>query len=108
MFEAINSSPYSEINYIVKIPYHIPQRDKEDIHTITINEKLQGYLDDTTWLSENIKDLENNLKIADDFYNLANIKINKKKSKLLTNNVELTKTGTMTIQFGNDNIKIEF
>uniref|UniRef100_U9TV77 Uncharacterized protein n=1 Tax=Rhizophagus irregularis (strain DAOM 181602 / DAOM 197198 / MUCL 43194) TaxID=747089 RepID=U9TV77_RHIID len=63
MFEAINESPYKE----------------------SLSLKVLGYLDDTTWLAENLNQLKHNLKIADNFYQLANILINKEKTIILAN-----------------------
>ena len=40
-------------------------------------------MDDTTWIAENQNNMESILSIADDFYLLNNIKVNKEKSKLL-------------------------
>uniref|UniRef100_U9SWI5 Endonuclease/exonuclease/phosphatase domain-containing protein n=1 Tax=Rhizophagus irregularis (strain DAOM 181602 / DAOM 197198 / MUCL 43194) TaxID=747089 RepID=U9SWI5_RHIID len=59
--------------------------DNNDIIEETLSHKVLGYLDDTTWLAENIEDLENNLMIANNFYELANIHINKDKSFILVN-----------------------
>jgi hypothetical protein len=39
--------------------------------------KLLGYLDDTTWISDDFQNLSNHLKFADEFYDFANIKISK-------------------------------
>ncbi|EXX73494.1 hypothetical protein GLOIN_2v708233 [Rhizophagus irregularis DAOM 181602=DAOM 197198] len=56
--------------------------DPLDSHTLTVNTKLLGYLDDTTWFSNSLDNLTAHLEIADDFYNLAN-------TKLLTNDKQL-------------------
>jgi hypothetical protein len=69
--------------------------------------KLQGYLDDTTWLSENLDNLSQHLQIADEFYNFANIKINKTKTKLLTNDLSLIKKNTIPFNFGKDIIDVQ-
>ena len=42
-----------------------------------------AFMDDTTWIAENQNNMESILSIADDFYLLNNIKVNKEKSKLL-------------------------
>src|ERR1043166_6669561 len=44
-----------------------------------------GYLNDTTMIASSKQDLEQMLTIADSFYKLNNIKINKMKSILITN-----------------------
>lgn len=67
---------------------------------MTLDHKLRGYLDDTTWITDNLNNLEHNLAIADDFYQFANIKINKKKTTLLTtNNRSVASQKTLPIQF---------
>uniref|UniRef100_U9UQ68 Reverse transcriptase domain-containing protein n=1 Tax=Rhizophagus irregularis (strain DAOM 181602 / DAOM 197198 / MUCL 43194) TaxID=747089 RepID=U9UQ68_RHIID len=78
---------------------------KNDLHEKLIEIKLLGYLDDTTWFATNLKDLQNNLAIADDFYALANIKINKDKTKILTNDFKINKKQHILIKFGNDIVK---
>ncbi|CAB5217198.1 unnamed protein product [Rhizophagus irregularis] len=51
----------------------------------TLSHKVLGYLDDTTWLAENLDNLQENLKIAHQFYELANIHVNKDKTLILAN-----------------------
>lgn len=106
MFVAINNSPYQGYNLYASIPRNIFQND--DLHEKSINIKLLGYLDDTTWFAQNLDDLQNNLAIADDFYVLANIKINKDKTKILTNDKQINKKQQIPLKFGEDlvNIKI--
>ncbi len=61
-------------------------------------------MDDANWISSSLDDLEDILEIADDFYTLTWVAINKEKSKLLTNttsNVEL-----IPIRFGHKVIPI--
>ncbi|CAB5197260.1 unnamed protein product [Rhizophagus irregularis] len=91
MFEAINSSIFPGINYVSTIPRtcYFPKVDTYQEITDNIEESLShkvlGYLDDTIWLAENLTDLVSNLKIADSFYQLANIHINKEKTIILAN-----------------------
>ncbi|CAG8687824.1 18884_t:CDS:2, partial [Rhizophagus irregularis] len=59
--------------------------DPEDVIRESFSAKVLGYLDDTTWLADNLKNLQHNLNIADDFYQFASIKINKRKSVILHN-----------------------
>ena len=89
MFEAVNRSPYPGISYTTTLPIHIPNDDSDDVYKATIEQKVQGYLDDTTWVSENIDSLQQNLTIADEFYKLANIKINKTKTLILSNDKKI-------------------
>lgn len=66
-----------------------------------------AFMDDTTWITESKKALESILEIADDFYDLNNIKVNKDKSILLTNNIEHEDSqGKINIQFGKETIYI--
>lgn len=108
MFEAINQSPHSGIAYVSTLPIKIPS-DFPDVIILAKNFeiKVQSYLDDITWLTDNLENLEQNLKITDDFYQLANIKTNKDKTKLLTKNKSVASTPTYPITFGQDIIVIE-
>lgn len=118
IFEAINSSPFPGINYKAQITRtcYFPKplnSDNYDIIEETLLHKVLGYLDDTTWLAEKLEDLEDNLRIAHDFYQLANIHINKDKCLILANKYarkNLPPTSTtdpplIDIEFG-DKIKI--
>ncbi|CAB4380846.1 unnamed protein product [Rhizophagus irregularis] len=99
--------PYSSYHLKASLPMNIHRLDKH--HEEHIELKLIGYLDDTTWFSDTIDNLQKNLNIADDFYSLANIKINKEKTKLLTNDDNLLKqpSNRYNLQFGNDLVEIE-
>ncbi|GBC39340.2 RNA-directed DNA polymerase from mobile element jockey-like [Rhizophagus irregularis DAOM 181602=DAOM 197198] len=103
MFKAINDSTFSGYKLYASMPRNIFR--KNDLHEKLIEIKLLGYLDDTTWFATNLKDLQNNLAIADDFYALANIKINKDKTKILTNDFKINKKQHILIKFGNDIVK---
>uniref|UniRef100_U9U925 Uncharacterized protein n=3 Tax=Rhizophagus irregularis TaxID=588596 RepID=U9U925_RHIID len=80
MFEGINNTNYGGYTMTATMPKNI--YDPLDSHTLTVNTKLLGYLDDTTWFSNSLDNLTAHLEIADDFYNLAN-------TKLLTNDKQL-------------------
>jgi len=103
MFDAINHS--NNQGYIVShsIPSDILQ--KENMHNFSEEFKVSGYIDDTTWFSSNISDLESSLNIADEFYNFSNICINKDKTVLLTN-VKDYQDKKITIKFGPDIINV--
>ncbi|UZO03375.1 uncharacterized protein OCT59_023782 [Rhizophagus irregularis] len=107
MFAAINDSLYDGYKLHATLPMNIYRKD--DYHEEKLELKLIGYLDDTTWFANKIDDLVANLAIADDFYSLANIKINKEKTKLLTNDKTLLAKDDKHIPFyfGNDLINIE-
>ena len=64
-----------------------------------------AYIDDTTWITTNKEDLELIINIADEFYELNNIKINKLKSVLLTNSKEIQ--DTVNLKFGINRINIK-
>lgn len=85
IFEAINKSQYEGINYQATLPARSLITDSSDIYSVNLTLKVQGYLDDTTWITSDLNNLIANLRIADQFYKLANIKINKDKTILLSN-----------------------
>jgi len=69
----------------------------------------QAYMDDTTWLAHSKLQLEKTLHIADEFYNINNIQVNKDKSVLLTNNRDVHKNNlplTISLSFGTSHISI--
>ncbi|GBC05624.1 hypothetical protein RclHR1_06320002 [Rhizophagus clarus] len=53
---------------------------------VTYSTTVQSYLDDTTWVAPILTHMKTLLEISNDFYELANIQINKDKYRLLTNN----------------------
>ena len=64
-------------------------------------------MDDTTWIAENQNNMESILSIADDFYLLNNIKVNKEKSKLLAKRSGKEKTiQKLQLSFGRETIDI--
>ena len=66
-----------------------------------------AYMDDTTWITESKEALEEILAIADDFYKLNNIQVNKSKSKLLVNSPHDTLPETVELTFGSDKAQIK-
>jgi hypothetical protein len=52
---------------------------------------LVGYLDDTTWFSTSIDQINRKLSIANKFYKIAKIQINIDKYKILTNDKSSTR-----------------
>ncbi|GES99278.1 reverse transcriptase family protein [Rhizophagus clarus] len=108
LFEAINNTTTGGINLQAKHPKNIYDPDSiQDPYRVQLNCKLQGYLDDTTWLNSSLHHLEEHLNIADEFYHFSNIKINKSKCHLLTNDKELVNKGTTDIQFGPTKITVD-
>src|SRR2546421_11827990 len=64
-------------------------------------------MDDTIWIAENQNNMESILSIADDFYLLNNIKVNKEKSKLLAKRSGKEKTiPRLQLSFGRETIDI--
>src|SRR6266540_356439 len=61
-------------------------------------------MDDANWISSTLDDLEDILKVADDFYMLTRAAINKDKSKLLTNTTAAK--DPIPIRFGNTTVPI--
>lgn len=83
MFEKINSLhnnttmvTITQIKDINNPDFDIP---------ISVPYNVIGYLDDTTWVSNSFDKLHSNLTTANEFYDLANIKVNVSKYKILTN-----------------------
>ena len=107
MFEAINKCNSPGYSLTMSHPSFIHNTNKDSFHTAELNVKVLGYLDDTTWFSHDIESLNNMLAVADYFYNLANIKVNKDKTELITNIKSLIKQKTISITFGTPiNVKI--
>ncbi len=63
-------------------------------------------MDDTTWIASSKEELEEMLHIADSFYTFMNIKVNKQKSILMTNNTNHISNGHITLSFGSDRITL--
>ncbi|GBC07807.1 hypothetical protein RclHR1_00770020 [Rhizophagus clarus] len=70
---------------------------------VTYSTTVQSYLDDTTWVAPTLTHMKTLLEISNNFYELANIQINKDKYRLLTNNklyvskeIELTLGSALT------------
>ncbi|CAB4384210.1 unnamed protein product [Rhizophagus irregularis] len=67
--------------------YKISAEYTQDIYVEKIKESIifpgKAYMDDTTIIAKNQTQLENMLEIADNFYTLNDIKINKEKSELI-------------------------
>ncbi|GBB92227.1 hypothetical protein RclHR1_19890004 [Rhizophagus clarus] len=90
LFAYINTAPIPPedcFTTIVKRKKNIwdPSSDREVEYSLSV----QGYLDDTTWVAPSLSALNRLLSIAEDFYKIANIKINKDKYRILTNNTSL-------------------
>ena len=105
MFEAINRSQNKGYEILIRLPKKINDSVNEYI-TYDFDFKLSGYMDDTTWFDKDINNLSSSLNIADDFYNLAKVKINKDKTILLTNDKSL-QNSTIPLSFGSDIIDVK-
>jgi len=64
-----------------------------------------SFMDDANWISSSLEDLEDILKVADNFYALTRAAINKDKSKLLTNTT--SQNDPIPIKFGPTVIPIQ-
>jgi ribonuclease HI/endonuclease/exonuclease/phosphatase family metal-dependent hydrolase len=64
-----------------------------------------AYMDDSTWLAKNKKELETILKVADSFNEFNGIKVNKDKSQLIVLN-STESTANTNITYGNNTTKI--
>jgi ribonuclease HI len=100
MFAAINNLPTQGFTLKASLPKNI--HTPLSTHQLSLDYKLIGYLDDTTWFASDLSTLEQHLAIADDFYALANIKINKLKTKLLTNDKNILADNQLLLAYGND------
>src|SRR5260364_180842 len=56
------------------------------VKEISWHQSVLAYADDTTWIAKSKEELEEILELADEFYDLNDIKINKKKTELLVIN----------------------
>jgi hypothetical protein len=63
-------------------------------------------MDDTSWITNNKENLQQILNIADSFYTLNNIQVNKSKSELLLLLPNQQTPDTIQLKFGNENISI--
>ena len=60
-----------------------------------------AFADDTTWIAKSKKQMEQTIKIAEDFFKLNDIQINGKKSKLITVNASVD-TENRKVKLGNE------
>ena len=63
-------------------------------------------MDDTTWIAETKDSLEDMLAIADDFYSLMSIKVNKDKSELLVHVPGQPSPDLVHLKFGSSTVDI--
>ena len=97
-----------------KLGYNLRHNYKQNLYSdqiIQIEQHLSvsAFMDDTSWITESKQSLEAILFIADGFYQLNNIMINKQKSELL---VKIPKNkniynNEVDLNFGNEQIKIQ-
>ncbi|CAJ0825551.1 9435_t:CDS:2, partial [Entrophospora sp. SA101] len=97
-----------------KLGYNIRHNYKQNLYSdqfIQIEQHLSvlAFMDDTSWITESKQNLELILSIADSFYQLNNIMVNKQKSELLVkipNNKDIY-NNEVDLNFGNEQIKIQ-
>jgi hypothetical protein len=83
MFTRINQNKSLHVNINIEQICNIYNKESDITHTFKI--AVLGYLDDTTWFASSKEQLENQLHIANLFYNFTDIKINHEKYEILTN-----------------------
>ena len=59
------------------------------------------FADNTTWIAKSKKQMEQTIKIAEDFFKLNDIQVNGKKSKLITVNASID-TENRKVKLGNE------
>ena len=87
----------------------LPNVSLPESKTESVIVSSQAYMDDTSWISSSKEKLESTLSIADEFYTLNNIQVNKLKSVLLTtcNTYDATSNSReVTLSFGQEQIVI--
>ena len=87
----------------------LPNVSLPESKTESVIVSSQAYMDDTSWISSSKEKLECTLSIADEFYTLNNIQVNKLKSVLLTtcNTYDNTSNSReVTLSFGQEQIVI--
>jgi endonuclease/exonuclease/phosphatase family metal-dependent hydrolase len=97
-----------------KLGYNIKHTYKQNLYSDQITQIEQhlsvlAFMDDTSWITESKQNLELILSIADGFYQLNNIMVNKQKSELLVkipNNKDIY-NNEVSLNFGNEQIKIQ-
>jgi hypothetical protein len=83
IFTRINQDKSLHVNISVDQIRNIYNKNSDITHTFEI--AVLGYLDNTTWFASSKEQLENQLEIANSFYNFTDIKINHEKYEILTN-----------------------
>uniref|UniRef100_U9UGS7 Reverse transcriptase domain-containing protein n=1 Tax=Rhizophagus irregularis (strain DAOM 181602 / DAOM 197198 / MUCL 43194) TaxID=747089 RepID=U9UGS7_RHIID len=87
-----------------------PINDEEWVEPLAFNFPGLSYMDDMNFISDCKDNLEKILEIADSFYRMNDIKINKEKSELLLRTkdrkIDLNEQKEINIRFGNSKIDI--
>ena len=91
-----------------KLSHSYKQNLYDNNHTtLQVHNSTLAFMDDTTWLTTSQNNLESILAIADDFYTLNNIQVNKTKSELIVNIPGELTPDEVTLSFGSDPIIIK-
>ncbi|GES84981.1 ribonuclease H-like domain-containing protein [Rhizophagus clarus] len=83
---------FARINSLRELAFTVELQQIKNIWNPAADQKVsysttvQSYLDDTTWVAPSLTHMKTLLEISNEFYELANIQINKDKYRLLTNN----------------------
>ncbi len=86
--------------------YRLKSIDPVQYEQLKVECNLLGYLDDTTWIASFKEELEHMLSEADSYYTFMNIKVNKQKSILMTNNTSHMINNQITLQFDSEQITL--
>ena len=86
MLERIQEDPELGYTLAVSLPYNNSLNYSK---VIKHRQAVVAFADDTTWIAKSKKQMEQTIKIAEDFFKLNDIQINRKKSKLITVNASV-------------------
>src|SRR6266498_1210282 len=74
--------------YVISL-YHLMSIDLLQYEQLKVKCNLLDYLDDTIWIASSKEELEHMLFKSNSYYIFMNIKVNKQKSILMTNNTKI-------------------
>ncbi len=86
--------------------YRLKSIDPVQYEQLKVECNLLGYLDDTTWIASFKEELEHMLSEAYSYSTFINIKVNKQKSILMTNNTNYMINNQTILKFGSEHITL--